>query len=51
VKIYIHLPSFSFQVDPEYPVDEMISISEFPLSAAAALARLCTAFENHLGIL
>ncbi|EOD39211.1 hypothetical protein EMIHUDRAFT_313005 [Emiliania huxleyi CCMP1516] len=38
-------------VSPEYPVDETISISEYPLSAAAALARLCTAFENHIGIL
>ena len=39
------------KVEPEYPVDEVVSISEFPLSAAAALARLTTAFENHLGIL
>lgn len=39
------------KVEPAYPVDELISISEFPLSAAAALARITTAFENHLGIL
>lgn len=39
------------QVEPEYPVDECLAISEYPLSGAAALGRLTNAFENHLGIL
>ena len=38
------------KVEPDY-AEELISISEYPLSAAAALARICNAFENHLGIL
>ena len=38
------------KVDVEY-ADECIAISEYPLSAAAALGRLCNSFENHLGIL
>jgi rRNA small subunit pseudouridine methyltransferase Nep1 len=39
------------KVEPEYPVDDCLAISEYPLSGAAALGRLCAAFENHLGIL
>ena len=39
------------KVEPEYDVHDSIAISEYPLSGAAALARLTTAFENHLGIL
>lgn len=39
------------KVEPEYDVDDTIAISEYPLSGAAALGRLCAAFENHLGIL
>lgn len=31
--------------------DECISISQYPLSGAAALGRLCNGYENHLGIL
>ena len=38
------------KVDADYAA-ELIGISEYPLSAAAALARLCNSFENHLGIL
>jgi len=38
------------KVEVDY-AEELIGISEYPLSAAAALARLCNAFENHLGIL
>lgn len=38
------------KVEAEYSHDA-ISISEYPLSGAAALARLCNSFENHLGIL
>ena len=37
------------KVDESY-AEELIAISEYPLSAAAALARLCNAFENHIGI-
>ena len=39
------------KVEPEYQTDECIAISEYPLSGAAALGRLCAAFENKLGIL
>ena len=39
------------KVEPEYEVDDCIAISEYPLSGAAALGRLCAAWENHLGIL
>lgn len=39
------------KVEPEYPVDACLAISEYPLSGAAALGRLTNAFENHLGIL
>jgi len=39
------------KVEPEYAVDDCIAISEYPLSGAAALGRLCAAWENHLGIL
>ena len=39
------------KVEPEYATDDCISISEYPLSGAAALGRLCAAWENHLGIL
>ena len=39
------------KVEPEYEVDDAIAISEYPLSGAAALGRMCAAFENHLGIL
>lgn len=39
------------KVEPEYQVDECLAISEYPLSGAAALGRMCAAFENHLGIL
>lgn len=38
------------KVEPEYDVDDCLAISEYPLSGAAALGRLCAAFENHLGI-
>ena len=38
------------KVDETY-AEQLIAISEYPLSAAAALGRLCSAFENHLGIL
>lgn len=31
--------------------DDTIAVSEYPLSGAAALGRLCAAWENHLGIL
>jgi len=31
--------------------EECIAVSEYPLSGAAALGRLCAAYENHLGIL
>jgi rRNA small subunit pseudouridine methyltransferase Nep1 len=31
--------------------EECVGLSEYPLSGAAALARLCGAYENHLGIL
>ena len=35
----------------EYPeMEEMISISNYPLSGAAAIARLLGAIENHWGI-
>ena len=39
------------KVEPEYPVEDCLAISEYPLSGAAALGRLCAAFENHLGVL
>jgi len=39
------------KVEPEYAVDDTIAISEYPLSGAAALGRMCAAWENHLGIL
>jgi rRNA small subunit pseudouridine methyltransferase Nep1 len=39
------------KVEPEYAVDECLAVSEYPLSGAAALARLTNAWENHLGIL
>ena len=39
------------KVEPDYDVDRCLAISEYPLSGAAALGRLCAAFENHLGIL
>jgi len=39
------------KVEPEYAYDDAIAISEYPLSGAAALGRLCAAWENHLGIL
>lgn len=38
------------QVDAPYAHDS-IAISEYPLSGAAALGRLCNAWENHLDIL
>lgn len=38
------------KVESDY-ADELIAISEYPLSAAAALGRLCNTWENHLGIL
>lgn len=31
--------------------EECIAMSEYPLSGAAALSRLCTAYENSLGVL
>lgn len=31
--------------------EECIAVSEYPLSGAAALGRLCTAYENHLNVL
>eukprot|EP00823_Brevimastigomonas_motovehiculus_P007323 TRINITY_DN6349_c0_g1_i1.p1 TRINITY_DN6349_c0_g1~~TRINITY_DN6349_c0_g1_i1.p1 ORF type:complete len:238 (-),score=31.21 TRINITY_DN6349_c0_g1_i1:355-1068(-) len=31
--------------------EQVISVSRYPLSAATALSRLCTAFENHWNIL
>lgn len=31
--------------------EECVALSEYPLSGAAALGRLCAAYENHLGIL
>jgi rRNA small subunit pseudouridine methyltransferase Nep1 len=39
------------KVEPDYDVDSCLAISEYPLSGAAALGRLCAAFENHLGVL
>uniref|UniRef100_A0A7S4EY60 Ribosomal RNA small subunit methyltransferase NEP1 n=1 Tax=Chrysotila carterae TaxID=13221 RepID=A0A7S4EY60_CHRCT len=38
------------KVEPEY-ADDYIAVSEYPLSAAAALARVTNAFENYLGVL
>lgn len=38
-------------VEPDYTVDDTLALSEYPLSGAAALGRLCNAWENHLGIL
>ena len=39
------------KVEPDYDVDECLALSEYPLSGAAALGRLCAAFEDHLGVL
>lgn len=39
------------KVEPEYATDDCIAVSEYPLSGAAALARMTNAWENHLGIL
>ncbi len=39
------------KVDAEDWTDECIAISGYPLSGAAALGRLCAAFENHHNIL
>ena len=36
---------------PTRYADECIAISQYPLSGAAALGRLCSGYENHLGIL
>jgi rRNA small subunit pseudouridine methyltransferase Nep1 len=38
------------KVEAEY-ADDCIAVSEYPLSGAAALGRLCNAWENHLGVL
>ena len=38
------------KVEAEYAQD-CIAVSEYPLSAAAALGRLANSWENHLGIL
>ena len=38
------------KVESQY-AEELIAISEYPLSAAAALGRLCNSWENHLGII
>ena len=38
------------KVEPEYATDDCLAISEYPLSGAAALGRLCAAFENKFGV-
>ena len=38
------------KVEADYAHDT-IAVSEYPLSGAAALGRLCNGWENHLGIL
>ena len=38
------------KVEADYAHDT-IAVSEYPLSGAAALGRLCNSWENHLGIL
>lgn len=37
------------QIDPDY-VEDTISISQYPLSAALACAKICTAFEEVWGV-
>lgn len=42
-------PCLAGKIDDSY-VDESISVSQFPLSAAYALARITTALEQKWGI-
>lgn len=39
------------KVEPEYAVDDCVAISEYPLSGAAALGRMCAGWETVLNIL